>query len=271
LNKSKRPPEPEGPDRLAMSRADVERLVRDRFNLGHTLQQQYQMHQRGIEAWAPYDRLERFLADLQGWSSATETALDNLFTGSKTLRTYQQAGRLGIGIIHDRLQEQVDDALERHRRRLHALEAIIAGLPYMQEATSHPHQPTHQPQPVWHTRDVTINLQSGNVNLGTLVGDVTSNVSGLSGPGADVLKQLMEELAAAVVDAHLPHEIKAEAVEAVEQLSEGLKAGPDHKPSAMLRAAMRHLPGLLQTADIALRVWSQVQAQVGPYLPPGTV
>jgi hypothetical protein len=254
-----------------MPRADVERLVRERFNVGHTLQRRYQMHQRGIEPWAPYDQLERFVVDLQGWSTTTETALDNLFIGSKTFRTYQQAGRLGSAIIHDTLQEQVDDALDRHRRRLDALQAILASLPYMQEATSHPQQPTHQSQPVWHARDVTINVQSGNVNLGTVMGDVTSNVSGLSGPGADLLKQLMKELVAAVVDAHLPDEIKAEAVEAVEQLSEGLKAGPQHKPSAMLRAAIHRLPGLLQTADTALRVWSQVQAQLGPYLPAGTV
>ena len=272
MSKSKRPAEPEGPDRLAFSRPDVQRLVTERIQLGKGLQRRYQMHRLEIEKWGPYDQLEHVVTDLQQWSTVTETALDNLFMGSKTLRIYQDAGRMGSSIIHDTLQAQVDDALERHGRRLDALEAINAGVPYMKEATPLTNQPAHQQQPVWHARDVTINLQGGgNVNLGSVVGDVISNVSGLSGPGAELLKQLMEQLAAAVVEAHLPDETKAEAVEAVEQVSAGLKAGPDHKPSAMLRAAIRRLPGLLQTADTALRVWSEVHTQLGPYLPPGTI
>ncbi len=65
-------------------------------------------------------------------------------------------------------------ALDRHRGRLEVLDSIPEGLPYMRES-----RPTAHGESVLRPRDVIIHVQSGNVNLGTVVGDITSNVSHL--------------------------------------------------------------------------------------------
>ena len=262
VSKSKRPSEPAGPDRLAMSRAEVERLLAERLEEGRSLFLQSQAASNDAQ-------LDAILADLQAWTTITQIALDNLFIGSRTLATYRGAAPPRIGTVYDTKRARVSEALDRHSRRLATLEAIIAGLPYQQEAAPQLEPPARQPQPGWQARDMIVNVHGGNVNLGTVVGDVTSNVSGLSGPGADLVKQLMEQLAAAVVEAHLSDDTKYEAIEAVEVVSEGLKAGPTGRASAILRAAIHRLPALLQGADLALRVWSEAASQLGPYLPPG--
>jgi hypothetical protein len=69
----------------------------------------------------------------------------------------------------------------------------------------------------------------------------------------------------------LSPDVKAEAAEAVEVVSESLKAGSANKPSAMLRSAIRRIPLLLQTADQALKVWNELHGLLGPHLPPGTI
>jgi hypothetical protein len=250
-----------GPDRLAAPRAEVQRQLDERLELG-----------RGLvpKQLAAAPTADQLLAALDRWSTTTETAIDNLFIGTKTLTSYRNSGRMGLYVGYESDQERVTDGLDRHERRLSALEAIIDGLAYMQEAGQHP-QPITSSVRARDDRAVTINLQSGNVNLGTVVGDVTSNVSGLTGPDAETIKVLMARLAGAVIDADLNPDDKEEAGEAVEVVSEALKAGTGHKPSAMVRSALRRIPLLLQTADQALKVWSDLQGVIGPHLPPGSM
>jgi hypothetical protein len=114
-------------------------------------------------------------------------------------------------------------------------------------------------------------MQSGNVNLGTVVGDVTSNVRGLNGGDAERIKSLMALMAATVVEAELDLETKVEAAEAVEVVSEALQRGQAARPSAMVRSAIRRIPALLQNVDQALKLWSELHSLLGPHLPPGTV
>ncbi len=262
MSKSKRPSEPEGPDRLAMPATEVQQQLEARITLGVGLRERLLV--------APSADAYELLGALSKWSATTETALDNLFIGSKTSNRYHESGRRGSAVTYDSIEERLADAFERHQRRLDALESINDGLPYMRETTPYP-QPTRPPPHSWADRPVTINVQSGNVNLGTVVGDVTSNVSGLTGRDAEIIKVLIARLAAAVVDADLDLEVKAEAVESVEVVSEALKAGAAHKPSAILRSAIRRIPLLLQTTDQALKVWTELQGLLGPHLPPGTI
>jgi hypothetical protein len=213
---------------------------------------------------------DQFLGALSKWSATTVTALDNLFIGSKTSTRFHETGRVGSGIPYESVDERLEDAVERHQRRLDDLESIIDGLSYMHEAAGGT-QPASRSRQSGEDRSLTINVQSGNVNLGTVVGDVTSNVSGLTGRDAEDIKALMGRLARAVVDAELRPDTKAEAVEAVEVVSESLKAGGVNKPSAILRSAIRRIPVLLETADQALKVWNELQGLLGPHLPPGTL
>lgn len=257
MGKSRRrtPQLPEGPDRLSMTREEVKRQLDDRLRIGREVQS------------AHYKSPGDLFAAVDKWSGTTTTAIDNLFIGSKTLSQFKAAGWIGIGIVYESATEQMADALDRHRSRLHALEAIIEALPYMREATP---EMEEQPQP-WRDRPVTIHLQSGNVNLGTVVGDVTSNVSTITGPDSEKVKTLMERLAALVVDSDLDSDTKTEAAESVEVLSEALKQGKAQKVSAIVRSAVRRLPSLLQTVDQGLKVWNELHPLLGQHLPPGTV
>jgi hypothetical protein len=100
---------------------------------------------------------------------------------------------------------------------------------------------------------------------------VTSNVRGLTGEDAEKIKSLMAQLATTVVEGELDVETKAEAADAVEVVSEALQKGQSGRPSAMVRSAIRRIPALLQNADRALKVWSELRSLLGPHLPPGTI
>jgi hypothetical protein len=280
VSKSKRPPQPEGPDRLARPAEEVRTLLNDRLRLGRHAEDD-------LSDWSHMDSNEGLvagkhvplhlaiqvldlLADVSKWSSTTETAIEHLFVGSKSLSQFKAATLVGTGVVNDSITQRWEDGLDRHRRRLRVLESIIEGIPYMGEAAPSSHRQS-RPKQSWSDRPVFITMQSGNVNLGTVVGNVTSNVSGLTGTDAEVIKVLMGQLAKAVVDSELEAETKAESGEAVEVVSEALKAGAGRKPSAMVRSAFRRLPALLQTADQALQVWSELQGVIGPHLPPGTM
>lgn len=254
MSKSRRrTPPPEGPDRLAMPESEVKRRLSERLTLGKET------------ASARFNDSDDLFAALSKWSTATKTAIDNLFIGSKNLRQFEAAAWLGIGIVYDTEQERMEEALERHQSRIHALEAIIEGLPYMREAT-----PGSVEQfPSWSDRAVTIHMQGGSLNLGTVVGDVTTNVSTITGPNSDRIKELIESLARLVVDSDLDLEVKTEAAESIEVVSEALKQGRMQKASALVRSAVRRIPLLLQSTDQALKVWTELHGLLGPHLPPG--
>jgi len=207
MSKSRRsPPASEGPDLLAMAVDEVRRRLEERL-------------QRGREVAAGnYAGSAALSSATTKWKSATETAIDNLFIGSKTLKRFQSSGLMGIGIIGLSDWEEMQEVRGRHSSRMSALEAMIEALPYMREASLE--RPA--PSPAERARPVTINMQSGNVNLGTIVGDVTSNVRGLTGEDAEKIKSLMAQLATTVVEAELDVETKAEAADAVEVVSEAL-------------------------------------------------
>jgi hypothetical protein len=166
------------------------------------------------------------------------------------------------------LQQQVDDALERHRRRLDSLEAIVAGLPYMQEATPQAQQPAAvaRPAPI----KVTIHGQVGQLNLAELIERADARIEQVDKRGegdlADGLRQLAEAIKAAVDAAEDQRE---DALDAVAVLAE-VGSKPVEERGQMrgrIRGALIVIKELADVAPAVKQAWDAWGPVITEHLP----
>lgn len=134
---------------------------------------------------------------------------------------------------------------------------VAKSLPYVEEAIKLVGlgivQPAGQPAPEVPSRvNVTINAPVGNINLGTLLGDVDAHATALADQGQGNVATALRALTDAVLkQGELRENDKQEAAEALSFLAEQGTIPPDRRKPGMIRSTFVRLQTVLSlTADL---------------------
>ena len=105
--------------------------------------------------------------------------------------------------------------------------------------------------------------QIGTLNLGTIIGDVETHLSAVSGPGAEEARDALKQLAEAVVgNEQMTDESRRDLLEQIDLLAEEASRPPDKRRGAVVRSVLSGLAAAASGAGGLAEVWGAV----GPVL-----
>jgi hypothetical protein len=96
----------------------------------------------------------------------------------------------------------------------------------------------------------------GQLNLGTVYGNIETHLHAVTGVGADEFRSAAERLIAALKDdASLAEESRAQLLGNIDYLSEEASAPLDHRRPDVIKTVLERIPQLLGAADAAKQAW----------------
>jgi hypothetical protein len=101
--------------------------------------------------------------------------------------------------------------------------------------------------------------QIGTLNLGTIVGDVESRLTILSGEAQEVRTGLTRLAEAVLADEQLQEDAKRDLMESISALAEEANRQPDQRRAVIVRTLMQAIATVASTASGVSVIWSEIE------------
>lgn len=242
----------ERPTYLAKPIADVAAALDERISKGRELQSQLQQNVLSVPG-----RLQELKETHRIWDSYNATYLERAFTTKELLDEYTWWPGIAFGGPEsdaDRLADLQDD-LQRDLAILGRLRERLS----LYEAPRDPARPADIALSPLRYRDVHIHIEGstvGQLNLGTIIGDIETHLKAVSGPSAEDMNRIIKQLVEAVLgDAKLPEDAKRETIQNIELIAAAAAEPPANRKLGPIKAALAATGGLLAAGSSAMIIW----------------